>query len=138
MKIKKTSELERAIRDRLDEDLCVAVVNLGFSETGDFEDEVFIDSDTFFDTIVNTESYKVALMFFKGRDLDRRGQANPTREYFRLDSSDNVESTDDPGAIYYDTLLDDIVDYIIDHIADLEFPEDIQEIVDEYLNNTED
>lgn len=137
MAIKNISDLEQAIRDRLDEDLCVDIVNQAFSENGLFDIEVFLDSDNFFDMIANEESRDVALMFFNGKDLDSRGSANPNREYFRLDGYDNVESTDDPGAIYYDILLDEIVDYIIEHIEDMEFPDDIQEFIDEYLNNTE-
>ena len=127
-----TYDLKRHIKNALDEDLCVDIINLAFSEDGDFAFDVFTDSDTFFDTLIDTEPRDVALMFFNGKDLDYRGPANPNREYFRLDRKENVESTDDPGAIYYDTLIDDIVDYVIDHIDDREFPEEIQDILTEY------
>jgi len=139
MSIKTISDLEQAVRNILDEDLCIDIVNQAFSEDGLFDTKVFMDSDTFFDMITNEESRDVALMFFNGKDLDSRGSANPNRDYFRLNSYDNVESTNDPGAIYYDELFDELVDYIIEHSdEDADFPDTIQELIDEYLNNVED
>lgn len=126
------SGLKKAIMSLLDEDLCIDIVNLAFSEDGFFKEEVFTDSETFFDTIIDEEPKQVALMFFNGKDLDLRGSANPNREYFRLDRKGNVESTDDPGVVYYDDLLDDIVDYIMEHIDNREFPEVVQDILAEY------
>ena len=35
--------------------------------------------------------------------------------------------------IYYDELFDDLVDYIMDHLEDYTFPEDVQDVIDEYL-----
>ena len=139
MSIKTISDLEQAVRNILDEDLCIDIVNQAFSEDGLFDTKVFMDSDTFFDMITNEESRDVALMFFNGKDLDSRGSANPNRDYFRLNSYDNVESTNDPGAIYYNELFDELVDYIIEHSdEDVDFPDTIQELIDEYLNNVED
>ena len=83
-------------------------------------------------SITSKITYIIALMFFEGKDLDARGQANPDRAFFRLDKDENVESNDDPGEIYYEDLLDDIVEYIIDHMDDREFPEEIQDILTEY------
>ena len=125
------TDLREAIEGVLSADLCMDVVNLAFSEDGSFENYIFFDSDTFFDTLVDTEPYEVARAFFMGEDLDTRGPANPTRDYFRFNGYENVESTDDPGEIYSDTIEDDIIDYIMEHL-DLEYPEDIQEIIDEY------
>ena len=124
--------LRHALEDELDYDLCVEIVNLAFSEDNEFSSSVFMDSDTFFDTLIDDEPVSVAIMFFKGKDLDDGGQANPDKEYFRLDNHEYVESTDDPGEIYYDDLLDDIVDYIMEHIDNREFPEVVQDIIAEY------
>lgn len=126
------SDLKHIIEDELTSDLCVDVVNLAYSEDNKFTSDVFLDSATFFDTLINEEPINVAIMFFDGKDLDDRGQANPDKAYFRLDKRDNVESTDYPGDIYYDDLLDEIVDYIMDHIDDREFPAEIQDIITEY------
>lgn len=131
-KNRELSDLKRDIEDILDYDLCIDVVNLAFSEDNEFTTSVFMDSDTFFGTLINDEPISVATIFFKGKDLDSRGPANPDRSFFRLDKRGNVESTDDPGEIYYDDLLDDLVDYIMDHIDDREFPEDIQAVIMEY------
>ena len=125
-------DLERALKEELDSELCNDIVNLAFSEDNKFASSVFLDSDVFFDTLINEEPVRIALMFFEGKDLDARGQANPDRAFFRLDKDENVESTDDPGEIYYEDLLDDIVEYIIDHMDDREFPEEIQDILTEY------
>jgi hypothetical protein len=77
------------------------------------------------------------MKFFNGEDLDSRGPANPNRDYFRFNGYDNIESTNDPGEIYLDELDIELVDYIIDHLDDREFPDDIQEIIEEYASNKE-
>jgi hypothetical protein len=75
------------------------------------------------------------LKFFNGEDLDSHGAANPNRDYFRYNKDGNIESTDDPGAIYYDTIFDNIVDYIMDNLETVEFPDDIQNLINDYLEN---
>lgn len=137
-KIKTKSELEKALKDTIDADLCVDIVNLAFSDDGSFSDFVFDSADVFFDLLIDEEPKDVALMFFNGKDLDSRGPANPNRDYFRRDGRDNVESTDDPGAIYYDEILDDIVDFVVKYYDEFEFPDEIQELINEYLDNAED
>ena len=127
------SELRADLEDILDENLCVDIVNQAFSEDSTFSEDIFIKSKDFFNSIIDEEPKTVALSFFNGTDLDTRGSANPKREYFRFDDKSNVESTDEPGEIYYDTMLDDIVDYIIDHIDDLEFPDEVQGLINEFL-----
>lgn len=125
------------IEDTLTEELCVDIVNLGFSENGDFATDIFLSADdkedAFFDNLIDEDPKDVALKFFNGEDLDSKGPANPTRSYFRFNDKENIESTDDPGAIYYATILDKIVDFILDHADEYEFPEEIQEILDKYI-----
>lgn len=135
--IENEDDLRQSIKNTLDEDICIDIVNLAFSEDNEFADEAFIESDTFFDTLEYDDPKAVVVMFFNGEDLDSRGAANPNRKYFRQDKKKNVESTDYPGEIYLETLDDKIIDYIIDHISDREYPDKIQELVDEYLENVE-
>lgn len=135
--ISSKSELEDALKAALTDDLCVELVDLAYSEDGEFADDAFIDSDTFFDLLANEEPYEVARQFFMGEDLDSKGPANPTRDYFRYNGYGNVESTDDPGATYSEILDTEIVDYIMDHLDDRDYPEEIQELIDEYLGNEE-
>ena len=135
MAIETIRDLEDELRDILDADVCVKLVDLAYSEDNLFANDIFFDADTFFDLLGNEEPKEVALKFFNGEDLDSRGSANPNRDYFRYNGADNVESTDDPGEIYLDFLVDDLVDYVIDHVDDRTFPDDIQELVDEYLDN---
>lgn len=130
------SELEDAIRDALDSDICRQVVEDAFSSNSMFEKEIFMESDTFFETeLINDTAKEVALKFHDGEDLDDDGPADPTKKYFRLTKKGNVESTDYPGDIYFDTLEEEIIGYIMDNLEDVEFPDYIQEIVDEYLDN---
>lgn len=131
-------DLEKALRILLDAELCEAVVNLAYSTDGVFGGDVFLPSEEFFeDSLYGYEAKDVAMKFFNGEDLDSRGPANPNRDYFRFNGYDNVESTNDPGEIYLDELDIELVDYIIDHLDDREFPDDIQEIIDEYASNKE-
>ena len=136
--IETRSDLQQAIEDILDPDLCGQVVNIGFSDDGDFDRDVFFETDEFFESNLDTLSSKeVALKFFNGSDLDSKGPANPNRDYMRFDGAKNIETTDDPGEIYFDIIFDNIVDYIMDHVDDTEFPDAIQELIDEYLANNE-
>jgi len=126
------SGLAEAIKDIMTEDLCMEVVSLAFSEDGSFSDDYFDEADVFFDIIANEDPREIALMFFNGKDLDSNGPANPNRDYFRRDAKDNVESTDDPAAIYFDELLDDVVDYIVKYYDEVELPAKIQEVIDDF------
>lgn len=132
------AELEDAIYDALDSDTCLQIVEEAFSSKSMFERQVFMDSETFFSTeLVANTAKEVATKFHKGEDLDDDGPADPTKKYFRLNKAGNVESTDYPGDIYFDTLDDDIINYIMDNLEDVEFPKYIQDIIDEYLDNAE-
>lgn len=129
--------LEKALKRLLTDELCEDVVNLAYAEDGEFADDVFIDSDTFWDIHSMDDVQEICLKFFNGKDLDARGAANPNRDYFRFDKYDNVESTDYPGKIYPNEIDAEIVDYIIDHLDDREFPEEVQELINDYLNDNE-
>lgn len=132
------SDLEQALEEALTEDICVDIVNLAYSESNEFASDVFIDAEDFFDVnLGNADPQDIALKFFEGKDLDDDGPANPNRDYLRFDADENIESTDDPGAIYLDTLLDDIIKYVIDHKDEFEFDEDIQNILNDYLDDDE-
>lgn len=136
-RIKDIQELEAAIKAALTADLCVDLVDLAYSEDNYFDDDVFVDADTFWDVHDNDDVKDIILKFFNGEDLDSKGPANPNRTYFRFDGYDNIESTDYPGDIYLNELDTEIVDYILDHLEDREFPEQIQNFVNEYLEYTE-
>ena len=134
--IESKSDLRRELRDLIDEDMCREIVDLAYSQDGAFGDAVFDDSETFFgDVIANYEAEEVARMFFFGEDLDSGGSdkdhANPTRGYFRFDGNANVESTDYPETAYYD-MLDDVINYVLDHLDLDRYPEEVQELVNEY------
>lgn len=132
--------LRRALKNTIDEDLCQELVEYGYSQDGEFADDVFDESEVFFgDIIGETDSEEVARMFFYGEDLDTKSDhANPNRDYFRFDDAGNVESTDYPEDRYYETLLDSVVNYVLDHTEYTDFPDDIQQLVDEYIENTSD
>ena len=136
-RIKDIQGLEAAIKDALTADLCVDLVDLAYSEDNYFDDDVFVDADTFWDVHDNDDVKDIILKFFNGEDLDSKGPANPNRTYFRFDGYDNIESTDYPGDIYLNELDTEIVDYVLDHLEDREFPEQIQNFVNEYLEYTE-
>ena len=131
------SQLRRQLKVALTDDICVDIVNLAYSEDGTFDEDAFIDADTFWDVHSSDDVQELVLKFFNGEDLDSRGPANPNRDYFRFDGYENIESTDYPGEIYMDELDGEIVDYIIDHLDDIEYPDDIQKLIDEYFSNKE-
>jgi hypothetical protein len=131
-------DLEKALASILDADICKDIVNLAYSEDDEFDQEVFIPSEDFFDTsLYDMEPKDVAMKFFNVADLDGKGAANPNKKYFRFDEDNNIESTSKPGDIYLDELNTEIVYYIMDHLDDRTFPDKVQEIIDEYLD-TED
>jgi hypothetical protein len=132
-------DLRRVIEDIISPETCFEIVSIIYSATGKFSNDVFIESDIFFDDILgNVDPFEIARSFYAGRDLDKgKEHANPNAEYFRLNKRDDVESTDYPGDIYYEELTDDIIDFIMDNLEDYEYPDDIQEVIDEYLKNSE-
>lgn len=134
--IETTSDLEDAISNELDSDICTEIVNLAVGEDGTFEDDAFLETDEFFNIYLsNADAKEIALKFFNGEDLDDGGPANPERDYLKFDEDDNVVSTDYPGDYYFDNLFDAIVGYIMDHLEDREFPDYIQDLINEYLEN---
>ena len=137
--IKSSAALHRELKEILDEDLCVDVVNIGYSNDDEFADVVFIEAEVFWDIHSNDDAFELVKHFYDGADLDSNTaeSANPNSEYFRQDKDEDVESTDYPGDIYMDEILDDIIDYIIEHQNDRTFPEDIQEVLDNYSATTE-
>lgn len=142
VKIVSKDDLEQAIKDTLDDDMCEAIVDAAYSEDNTFEDDYFFDMDTFLDIISNEEPYEILRMFWYGEDLDNtRGPdtpANPMEDYARYDRVGNVETTNYPGNVYYNELLNEIVDYVMDHLDDgIEYPEEIQELINQYLGYME-
>lgn len=136
--IETKSDLSDAIRDVLDSDICAEIVEEAYSANGTFEKDIFLDSGVFFDTeLVGASAKEIALKFFDGEDIDDGGPANPHRNYFRYNKHKKIESTDYPGDVYFDTLEDDIINYILDNLEDGDFPDYIQELIDEYLDNEE-
>lgn len=137
--IKSSAALRRELEEILDEDLCVEVVNIGYSNDDEFADAVFIEAEVFWDIHSNDDAFELVKHFYDGVDLDSNtsDSANPNSEYFRLDKDEDVESTDYPGDIYMDEILDGIIDYIIEHQNDRTFPEDIQEVLNNYSATTE-
>lgn len=133
-----TSELKKELKDALTEDICVDLVNLAYSEDDVFTEDAFIEAEIFWDTHSNDDVQDMVLKFFNGEDLDSKGPANPNRDYFRFDGYENIESTDYPGDIYKEELDIELVDYVMEHLDDREFPEAIQEIIDNYMINGKD
>lgn len=137
-KITNIADLERAIKENLTADLCLELVNLAYSEDNYFEEDVFTDAETFWDIHSNDDVKEMTLKFFNGEDLDSKGPANPTRDYFRFNGYDNVESTNTPEDIYLDELDVEVIDYVLEHLDGIEYPEKIQKLIDNYLDNMED
>lgn len=131
------SDLRKELKDILNEDICTEIVDMAYSEDGTFEDDAFIDADTFWDVHSADDAQELVLRFFNGEDLDSRGQANPNRDYFRYNGYENIESTDYPGDIYLDLLDNEIVDYIMEHLDDREYPDEVQKIIDKYFDDKE-
>lgn len=100
-----------------------------YANTGDFDEDIFISADEFFEMNSKTDMRDLINDFFFGEDLDKGGPANPNRKFFRRDSDDNVQSTDAPGEIYDTEILNDVVDYIMDHADDTYYPDKIMDIL---------
>lgn len=135
------NDIEDEIEDALDADIAAQIVDLAISTDGTFEEYQFMPKDIFFDTeMANKDPKEIAEAFFYGKDLDSGDDfADPTKDFLRLNKDDYAESTDYPGDIfiYEDNLLKDIIDYIIDNMERLEFPDEIQKIIDKYLGSAE-
>ena len=136
-KIKNIKDLEKAIKETLTADLCLELVNLAYSEDNYFDTDVFVDAETFWDVHENDDIKEMTLKFLNGEDLDSKGPANPTRDYFRFNGYDNVESTNTPEDIYFDELDVEVIDYVLEHLEGIEYPEKIQKLIDNYLENME-
>lgn len=116
-----TYSILREIRKELEDyDLLYKVVNSIYSSTGDFSEIVFFENDVFLDTMTSDLSIKELLTkFYEGYDLDlNKLHANPNAEYFRYDEDGNIESTDEPGEIYENYILE-ISDWLKDNIQDI-------------------
>lgn len=113
-----------------DPDLMMDVVHTIYSEAGEFESDVFLDADAFYETLSKEAPEDIVLKFFNGKDLDSKGPANPNREYFRFNKYENVESTNYPGDIYIDKILNDVCKYIEGKGKDIKYPEAVQDILD--------
>lgn len=137
--IKSSATLRRELKEILDEDLCVEVVNIGYSNDDEFADAVFIEAEVFWDIHSNDDAFELVKHFYDGENLDSNTSksANPNSEYFRQDKYEDVESTNYPGDIYMDEILDDIINYIIDHQEDRTFPEEIEDILKKFREDSE-
>ena len=134
------STLEQALKSELFYSrLMEETVNAIYSNTGDFDQEVFMGADEFYDLNAKKDVHDILLDFYNGKDLDiDKDGANPSRDYFRRDGKAHVQSTNDPGQIYVDEILDDIVKFIVDHPDDTYYPDDIMEILEHYAEPNED
>lgn len=150
MAVRKISpeEFEDMIRDALEDDsnLCWQIVSDAIGNDGTFEKYDFFDSDEFFSIfLVGGTSRETAerardmiLGFYRGKDLDTgETGADPGADYLRWNYGD-VDSTDNPADFIQSEALDDIVDYVIENKDnDRGFPDGIQSIIDEYVDNSE-
>ena len=134
------STLEQALKSELFYSrLMEETVNAIYSNTGDFDQAVFMEANEFYDLNAKKDPKDLLLDFYNGRDLDiNKDGANPNRDYFRRDGKAHVQSTNDPGQIYVDEILDDIVKFIVDHTDDTYYPDDIMEILKHYAESDED
>lgn len=121
-------DLEYALEHSVD--LIEDVVNEIYSNTGDFDKDIFTEAKAFFEENSKEDMQDLLSDFFFGEDYDKGGSANPTRKFFRRDSDKNVQSTDVPGEIYQEEILDDIVDYIMKHSDDTYYPDEILDILE--------
>ena len=133
-------DLRLALEEALDSDECEEIVNAAYGYSDYFTDACFMDMNEFFAVhLDNMEPLDAVKEFWDGDDLDGDDHANPYKDYARYDSNGNVETTDYPGDVYYNDLLDDIIDYIVENYDSRydEFPDDIQELIDQYTDYLE-
>ena len=143
MAVKKISkdDLESAIRDTLDADMCFDIVQSACSEYGDFEEYDFMDSRDFFACFGNEYSKIADLIdaFYSGTDLDTgENGADPYADYLRWTRYGGaVDSITDPAQFVYDDAFQDIVEYIMDNLDYDFYPEEIMELINEYKDYSE-
>lgn len=115
----------------LDPDIMKDTVDAIYANTGDFDKSIFTPAEEFFQDNSNKSMKEMLQNFYNGTDLDDGGSADPNKKYFRLTKSKEVESTDYPGDIYIDEILDEVVDYIKSNSEDTYYPEEILNILTE-------
>ena len=121
-------------------DILEEVVNAAASYDDYFSDEQFWDIDEFCSVNFSNEDdpLEIVRRFWFGKDWSySRGTenngANPLCTYARYDAYGNIETCEYPGYVYFETMLDSVIGYIVDERdGDIEFPEEIQELIDNY------
>ena len=112
------------------------VISAIYSETGEFDNVVFIDADEFYDMLVTYEPKDIASKFVNGVNLDLgKSPAKPEAKYFRFDDDDDIESTSHPGD-YYDDYIDVVIDWFKDNLntaIKLKLPESILNILEDLI-----
>ena len=112
------------------------VINAIYSETGEFDDIVFLSSDEFYDTLVTYEPKDIASKFVNGINLDSgKSPAKPEAKYFRFDDDDDIESTNHPEN-YYDDYIDDVLDWFKDNLntaKKMKLPESILDVLEDLI-----
>ena len=141
-------EFENIIRNALEDDasLCWQIVSTAIGYDGTFEDYDFFDSDEFFSIFLEGRTSRevaerardMIIGFYRGTDLDTgETGADPGADYLRWNGG-VVDSTDNPGDFIQSEILDDIVDYVVENKDNgRDFPDEIQSIIDEYADNSE-
>lgn len=132
--IDEPESLEEALKAELrDASLMEETVNAIYSNTGDFDQDIFMEADDFYDLNSKKDPKDLILDFYNGKDLESgKDHAIPTRDYFRRDGYDHVESANYPGEVYVDEILDEVVDHILENPDDTYYPDDILIILDDY------
>lgn len=108
-------------------------INAIYSETGEFEDIVFMEAKEFYNLLKRDDIKDTVNKFYNGYDYSRNKlEADPNSKFFRFNEDDNIESSDYPESVYYKEVLNDIVDYILDHIDADYYPDEILDILAEF------
>ena len=131
------SEIEALLDDELSNQSTLKdVIDAIYSETGEFENIVFITAKEFYDMLVSYEPKDIAVKFVNGINLDtNRSPTKPEAKYFRFDGDDYIESTNSPDK-YYDEYIDDILDWFKDNLdaaKQMKLPESILDILDDLV-----
>ena len=112
------------------------VISAIYSETGKFDDVVFLTADEFYEILVTYEPKDIASKFVNGINLDLgKSPAKPEAKYFRFDDDDDIESTNHPED-YYEDYIDDVVDWLKDNLdtaSQMKLPESILDILDDLI-----
>jgi len=108
-------------------------INAIYSETGEFEDIVFIEAKEFYNLLKRDDIKDTVNKFYNGYDYSRNKlEADPNGKFFRFNEDDNIESSDYPESVYYKEDLDDIISYILAHIDADYYPDEILDILAEF------